>query len=515
MSTANQRIAKNTGYMYVRLFTMTVIGLYTSRLVLEILGVSDFGLFAVVGGVLAMFTFISGSLSKATARFLNTEMGRPDGNTNATFNICLLLHCLLALVVALLAETIGLWYVLHKLNVAAGKMDDALIVYHISIATACLGIINSPYQSLFGAHERFGFLMVVDTVNSFLRLGCILLLTLYEGPYALRLYAVIFSLTTINTFIVYHLYAHKAWHTTVRLRFVRGWQQYKEVLVFNNWNMLATIAYMARTSGADLLINAFFNTAVNGAFAISKTVNTYVADFSTKFDGASAPQVIQAYAAGNKPRYTYLCNKLGRFTILLFELLCFPMLIELGFLLHLWLGQVPEGAVEFTRLNIIIGGVSVTCGGIYNLINATGRIKWFKIEISVLMVLCLPVGYVLFRQGYPATTLLVLFILADATARVIQLILMRRLLGFDSWQYVRQAYFRPGIIALLMSMALYGYAQLGITAPIYRLCGIAACFALTAALVWTIGLTQGERQKVMTITKRRLIRQSSSKSEIQ
>ena len=104
--------------------------------------------------------------------------------------------------------------------------------------------------------------MVVDTINSFLRLGCILLLTLYDGPYALRLYAVIFSLTTINTFVVYHLYAHKAWHTTVRLRFVKGWQQYKEVLVFNNWNMLATIAYMARTSGADLLINAFFNTLI-------------------------------------------------------------------------------------------------------------------------------------------------------------------------------------------------------------------------------------------------------------
>ena len=171
--------------------------------------------------------------------------------------------------------------------------------------------------------------------------------------------------------------------------------------------------------------------------------------------------------------------------------------------------------MEFTRLNIIIGGVSVTCGGIYNLINATGRIKWFKIEISVLMVLCLPLGYVLFRQGYPATTLLVLFILADATARVIKLILMRRLLGFDSWQYVRQAYFRPGIIALLMSIALYGYAQLGITAPIFRLCGIAACFALTAALVWTIGLTQGERQKVKTIIRQRLIRKSSSQSKIQ
>ena len=497
MTTANRRIAKNTGYMYVRLFTMTVIGLYTSRLVLEVLGVSDFGLFAVVGGVLAMFTFISGSLSKATARFLNTEMGSPGGNPNATFNICLLLHIALALIVALLAETIGLWYIENKLNVAAGKMDDALIVYHISIATACLGIVNSPYQSLFCAHERFGFLTALDIANSFVRLGCILLLALYDGPYALRLYAVIYSLTTVNTFAVYHLYAHKQWRDTVRLRYVSGWQRYREVLVFNNWNMLATMAYMARTSGADLLINAFFNTAVNGAFAISKTVNTYVADFSTKFDGASAPQIIQAYAAGDKPRYTYLCNKLGRFTILLFELLCFPMLIELGYLLHLWLGQVPDGAVEFTFYNIIIGGVSITCGGIYNLVNASGRIKWFKIEISALMLLCLPVGYVLYSLGYPPVSLLVLFIIADALARVIKLILLRRLLGFDSWQYVREAYVRPGIIALIMGAVLWAYAQLGITAPLHRLCGIALCFLLTAALIWAIGLTRNERRKIL------------------
>ena len=132
-------------------------------------------------------------------------MGSPDGNPNATFNIFLLLHIALALIVALMAETIGLWYIEHKLNVAAGKMDDALIVYHISIATACLGIVNSPYQSLFCAHERFGFLTALDIANSFVRLGCILLLALYDGPYALRLYAVIYSLTTVNTFAVYHL----------------------------------------------------------------------------------------------------------------------------------------------------------------------------------------------------------------------------------------------------------------------------------------------------------------------
>ena len=286
---ANRRIVKNTAYMYVRLFTIMVIGLYTSRLVLEILGASDYGLFSVVGGVLAMFTFISGSLTSATSRFLNVEMGKKDGDVNRIFNINVLLHVLLACIILLLAESIGLWYIYNKLNVADGKLDDAVFVYQMSILTACLGIVNTPYQSLFIAHERFRFLAVLDIANSFVRLGCILLLSLYHGDYALRLYSIIFCLTTANSFVVFHWLAWRQWEGTVKFRLVRGWKNYKEVLVFGNWNMLSTVSYMARSSGSDLLLNSFFGTAVNGAFAISKTVSQCIGTFSSNFDSASSP----------------------------------------------------------------------------------------------------------------------------------------------------------------------------------------------------------------------------------
>lgn len=495
MRSANRRIARNTIYMYARLFATMVIGLYVSRLAIALLGVSDFGLFSVVGGVLAMFTFISGSLASATSRFFNIEMGREGGDVNASFNINLLLHGAMAVIVLVLAETIGLWYICHHLNVEAGKLDEAVFVYQVSIVTACLGIINTPYQSLLTAHEKFGFLAAVDIVNSLLRLVCVLGLTLLPSA-GLRLYSLIFALTTVTTFTAYHYMAFLRWRTTIRLRFVRGWRRYREVLVFNNWNLLATMAYMANSSGVDLLLNAFFGTPMNGAFAVSKTVKTSIMNFTANFDTASAPQIVQSYAAGDRQRYTYLCNKLGRINILMFELMCFPLLVELHFVLQLWLGKVPAGAYELTFLGIIQGGIALTNGGIFNLINATGRIKWFKINVSFFFLICLPAGYWMFSMGMPYYAIVVLLIIADIAQRGVQLVLMHRLLGFNSWQYVREAYLRPAVIAVVMALTIGLRSQLTINGTVMHLFSIAATAVLSIALIYMVGLTGDERKAV-------------------
>ena len=493
MASANTRIARNTVYMYIRLITTMVIGLYVSRLAIALLGVSDYGLFSVVGGVLAMFTFISGSLASATSRFFNIEMGKKGGDVNASFNINLVLHCAMAAIVLLLAESIGMWYIYHHLNVEPGKLDDAVFVYQVSILTACLGIVNTPYQSLLTAHEKFGFLAMVDTSNSLLRLACVVGLTLLPEA-GLRLYSLIFALTTATTFVAYHYKAFIDWRDTIRLRFVRGWGRYREVLVFNNWNLLATMAYMANSSGVDLLINAFFGTPMNGAFAVSKTVKSSIMNFTGNFDTASAPQIVQSYAADDRERYTYLCNKLGRINILMFELMCFPLLMELHFVLQLWLGNVPAGAYELTFLGIIQGGIALTNGGIFNLINATGRIKWFKINVSFFFLVCLPAGYCMFSLNMPYYSIVLLLIAADIAQRAVQLVLMRRLLGFDSLQYARKAYLRPAVIAAIMAIFIYIRSQIVVDSAATHLLAIAATAVLTMILVYTIGLTSGERK---------------------
>ena len=505
ISDNNKKIAKNTIFIYFRLFTTMIIGLYSSRIVLQVLGVSDFGIFSVVGGVLAMFTFITASLGAATSRFFNVEMGKEHGDVNKIFNVNQLLHVVLAAIIFILAETIGLWYIYNKLVLPEGKLMDALFVYHVSIITVCLGIVNEPYSSLFSAHEKFGFLTTFDIANTLFRFACVLAL-LYLPGNSLRYYSIIMSLTTINTFLVFHVYAAHKWPHIIKLRFIKGWKNYKPLLSFSGWNLLSTVSFMARSSGSDLLLNSFFGTAVNGAYAISRSVNNYVGTFAANFDVASGPQIIQSYSSGNKERCNYLVNKLGRFSLLLFEVVFFPLYIELDFILHLWLGNVPDGVLTFCQINLILCGISLSCGGFSQLISASGKIKWFKIEISSFFLVCIPIGYVLFKLGYSQYSLLILFIIADLLQRAVQMVLLKTILNFDSIQYMKEAYVKPIVIAIIMSVLLFCYSYLDIPNTFVRLLSIVVCFIITTAIVYYIGLTSGEKTKVVSMLKNKILK---------
>lgn len=503
ISDNNKKIAKNTIFIYFRIFTTMLIGLYSSRIVLQVLGVSDFGIFSVVGGVLAMFTFITASLGTATSRFFNVEMGKEHGDVNKVFNVNQLLHVILAIIIFILTETIGLWYIYNKLVLPEGKLMDALFVYHVSVITICLGIVNEPYSSLFSAHEKFGFLTLFDIGNTLFRFLCVLAL-LYLPGNSLRYYAIIMSLTTINTFIVFHVYAAHKWPQIIKLRLIKGWCNYKPLLSFSGWNLLSTVSFMARSSGSDLLLNSFFGTAVNGAYAISRSVNNYVSTFAANFDIASGPQIIQSYSSGNMERCNYLVNKLGRFSLLLFEIIFFPLYIELDFLLHLWLGNVPDGVLTFCQINLILCGISLSCGGFSQLINAAGKLKWFKIEISSFFLICIPIGYVLFKLGYSQYALLVLFIVADLLQRAVQMFLLKRILNFNSLQYIKEAYVKPVVIAVVMSLFLVAHAYLNVTNAGMRLLSIIVCFIITMLAVYCIGLTSGEKIKVISTVKNKM-----------
>lgn len=492
----NRRIAKNTAFTYLKLFTSLLVGLYTSRIVLQVLGVSDLGIYSVVAGVLSLFSFIQSALKTGTSRFFNIEMGKQDGDLNRSFNVNVAMHASLALLVLLLAETAGLWYVNNILSVEAGKLADARFVFQISIVTTCLGIVNTPYVSLLSAYEEFKFISIVDIVNIFVKLILVVLLLFYKGNYALRLYSIIMCLTAINSFMVFHIYARRKWRQVIRIKPVFQWNYYKEILGFSNWNLLATLSFVFRSSGSDILINSFFGTATNGAFSIGKQVNDIVSQFSNNFNAVSGPQITQSYSSGDSDRCVYLVNKLGRFCLLLFEIIFFPLYIELNYVLTLWLGNVPEGALSFCQVYLLITGVSLTGSGIVQYIMATGKIKWFEIQCSILMILCFPLGYVLFKLGLPANSILYCFLIADILQRIIQLILMKTLLKFDSWKYVKEAYTRPFIIAVILTVLMMVYWQFRESLDINRLLVIGIFGVVTILFVYCLGFTKGERNKI-------------------
>ena len=500
----NIRIARNTAVIYVRMAVTIVVGLITSRLVLQALGASDGGIYSAVGSTVALISFITGALTATTVRFMNFEMGKADGNPNRMFNICHVIHIGGAGVLFLLLESIGLWYIHTHLNVPPGKEGDALFVFQVSTVVACLGIANVPFQSLFNVHERFATVAVVDIVNALVKLGLVIGLLYWKGN-GLRLYAVLMSVTTWICFVVYRWLCRVRWPEIIRWKPVRERKAYREVLVFNNYNLLSSASMIARSQGSNMLINAFFGTTVNAAYFYAGTVQNYVNQFIANFDTAAAPQITQNIGAGNADRSVALAERVCRICILLFLLLFIPLWSELDFILNLWLGadKIPPGTVQMCRWTLLVAAASATSAGLAQLINAYGRIKWYKIEFSVLYLGCLVAGWLLFRAGYPAYTIIVAFAVADLLSRVIQLILLRCQFGFNVGRFLKEAYLRPVIATILLFgyLALYRFLPLESTGA--KLGGILLTGCVTAAVLWLVGLKPGERKEIRRILGRK------------
>ena len=499
------RIARNTVIIYIRMAVTIVVGLVTSRLVLQALGASDVGIYSAVGSTVALVGVISGALSGTTVRFMNIEMGKADGNPNRMFNICHTVHLGGAAVILLLLESIGLWYIHAKLNVPPGKEADAMFVFQVSTVVACLGIANVPFQSLFTIHEKFGTVALVDIFNTLLKLGLVALLVLMrERPDGLRIYAVMMSASTWVSFIAYHWMSARRWPDIVRWKPVREKSAYREVMTFNNYNLLSSSAVIARSQGSNMLINAFFGTTTNAAYFYAFTLQNYVNQFVNNFDSASAPQITQNVGAGQVETATRLARRSCRICLLLFLLLFFPLWSELEFLMGLWLGsKMPPETVVMARWTLLIAAVATSAAGLGQLINAFGRIKWYKIEITVLFMLCLPAGYILFKQGAPAYTILTCFVVSDFLSRIIQFILLRVQFRFDVFRFLRHAYFRPLVISILMGGYLLLYRTITLTGPWQHLAGFVATGLVTAAVIGFVGFSREERRKAIAFISRK------------
>lgn len=493
---SNKRIAKNSLIVYLRLFVTTIVGLFTSRFVLQALGASDYGLYGVVGGVVAIFAVVSGAMSSTTIRFLNIEIGKKDGDPNKTFNICQVTHILFAVLVFILAETIGMFYILKYLKVEPGRLDDAIFVFQISTIVACVGIINVPYQSVFIAKEKFMHIAIIDIINSLVKLICVALL-LYYGGNRLRLYAIIMSLATLFSFIAYHYLDFRYWPELVKWKLFKNPKEYKEVLVYNNYTLLSSIALIGRSQGSNMLINFFFGTVVNGAFGIARTVQGFVEVFTVNFDQAAAPQITQSVGRGDMSRASSLSHRVCRFCQLLSLLVVFPLFIEMETVLQIWLGSVPEYTVSFCRIVLITVFVASTGGGLLRLKDALGKIKWFMLTYSFWYFLTLPVGYLVFRKGYPPSSILVLFVITDIICRVTQFVLMKRVYDYDIIDFCKKAFPRPALILCFMSLYAVFYLKIPKYSIGFHLFGLIISFFIGALLIWLIGITKSERKTII------------------
>lgn len=492
----NKRIAKNSIILYVKLLVNIILGLIISRYVLQALGASDFGLYNVVAGVLTMITFLSSSMSETTTRYINFEIGKADGNVTNIFNTCQIIHILLALSILILAETVGVYYVKNILNVAPGMKGTAMFVFQISTISACLGIINAPYQGLLVAKENFAAMARIEIFNTILKLIFVLLLFLINDN-RLRIYAIFMAILTIVLFGRYHYICLKRWPAIVKWNTDGIKRNFKEILFFNNYNILASGSQMVKDHGANLLINYFYGTIVNAAYSIAFVILSYINLFMNSFGYAAAPQITQNISKGNNQRSDSITIKIGKTCIIMAMIAIFPILSESEFVLQLWLGKIPPYTVDFVRLILILAIVGASSAGVVQVINGMGKIKWFKIQFAILCFSTIPIIIYYFRNNASPTVVLKLFIAVEIISRIIQLILLKLIYGYNSWHFVKQAYLRPMIIALITMCLIY---LLHLFMPISNLCKIINILIVlisTLILSFYIGFSKTEQKWIL------------------
>jgi len=500
MKTDNTRIVRNTLIIYIRMVFIILIGILCTRYVLAALGKSDYGLYNVVGGLIAMLGFLSTAMSTTTRRFINIEMGKSDGNPNRIFNICLTVHIGLAVIILLFAETIGMFYIHHWLNVDPDKLGDAVFVFQISTISACLSIINLPYQSLMESFEKFFQTSLIDIVSNVFRLVMVIFLLGYRGN-GLRLYAVIMVAMTFLSMVLYHLYCSRHWPSIIRWSPQKGRQTYREVISFNNYTALSAAAYIARTQGSTLLVNYFFGTIVNSALAVAYQLEQFSVTSVNRITNAAAPQITKNYSGGNTDRSLDLVYKTSRFMALLMTVIVFCAYVEIDFLLSLWLKDVPEGAVTFTKWTLLSALVRSFMGGTQTLEQATGKIKWFQIWNSAMSLACLPLGFVAYRLGAPVVTVIQLYIAYAIMYRLVEFSLLRRLIGFDVWRYFSNSYIKPLAVVLIMAIFLLLYNNFvpGDMSMAGHLLGIIITFVVVSVLTFLVGMYGSERRSVINL----------------
>lgn len=447
----NRKIFENSSILYIRLIIITIVGLFSSRLVLQSLGASDFGLYNVVGGIVVMMGILNTAMLSTSFRYIAFETGKGNAEgVNQVFNISLVLHACLALFVVLLAETLGTYYIHHFLNVPADRISDAIFVFRFSVLATVFSIFSIPFQGLITAQEQFSVRSSIEVISVLLRLAAAASL-LYYGANRLRLYAILTASVIAMASILYIVYCRRKYTSIVSWNFQTDKNKYREMVGFSGWVMLGAAACIGKVQGAALIINVFFGTILNASFGIANQVNQLVLMFTQNLGQAAIPQITKSYSSGNSDRTIQLVCYMNKYSFFLMLLPALPILLETNFLLHLWLGQVPEYTTLFCQLMICNALIDCLSAAIPAAIQASGRIKYFQIIQSAVSLFGLPVAYMLFKLNYPPYTIIVVYILAAIVNVVVCQVLLKRLINFDVKRFFKVSYLKILYVVVCVS----------------------------------------------------------------
>lgn len=496
ISESNKRIAKNTLYLYLRMFVFLIMGLFTARVTINALGVSDYGLLNVVGGVMGFIGYFSTLLSSGTSRYLTVGLGKGDMNElKKIFSACGTLHLGMALATLLIGETIGLWFVNYKLVIPPDRMFAANYIYQLSLLGAFLGVTQSPYMASVIAHEKmstFAFMSIFDVAFKLI----IVCLLLYVDTDKLMMLSTFYTVTGIMTFLMYRIYCLRKFEEC-SMRLLWDKKLSKDIWNYVGWNSIGSFAYMANNQGITVVLNLFFSTVVNAARGIAATVSTNIYNFVYNFQTAVRPQITKLFAVGDFEKMNKLICNSAKYSSYLLIIIGLPVFIETEYLITLWLGQVPTYVVAFIRITLIemlLKSIDLPVG---DGIQAVGKMKLPNITSAFVYLSVLPTIYVALVLGASPVLAYIITCMAYPFALVCDLWILRKYSGFNILFYCRDILLRISVIIILSSV-LPTFITLSMPFGFLRfLLSVVVCVICSCIIIFYLGLNKNMRTKVV------------------
>lgn len=510
MATNKKTIAKNTMMLYFRMILVMCATLYTTRIVLKNLGVEDYGIYNVVAGIVSMFAFLNSSMAGATQRFMSFELGINDEKRiNMVFCQSVIIHFLIAIIILILAETIGLWFVYNKLTIPDNRFVAAIWVYQIAILSFLFQVINVPYHASIIAHEKMNIYAWVSILDVALKLGIAYAISV--TPYdALISYSILILLTNVVMFLFYKIYCNSHFKEC-RFHFRIDKVKFREMFSFAGWNIVGNMANAFRMQGSNILLNLFFGPAVNAARGVAQQVDGAVAHFVTNFQTASNPQIVKTYALKEYDKSVRLVCQCSKFSFFLMILIGFPIFFQADYILSVWLTEVPPYTIIFVRLILLNGILDSLSRAIIVYIKAIGNIKWYMIIQGGFYLLTLPVIYVFLKLGYSPVSSMLIILVFTFLGTFLRLFVVNRIDGsFSVKKYFKMVLWPAFLVGSISYAFCTIFSHFFSTLSIFQLITNSIVMLLfTTVPLWLLGIEKSEKSYIISLLSKILKRRIS------
>lgn len=505
----NKRIAKNTMFLYIRMAVIMLVQLYTSRVILQTLGVEDYGIYNIVGAVVVSLSFITGPLSSATQRFLSFELGKKNTERiKDIFSMSLMVYAILSLLVLILAETIGLWFLNNKMEIPPERLYAANWVFQCSILTFIINILNTPFNSAIIAYEKMSFYAYISIFEALARLAVVYFLLLTSSD-KLIVYGILIVAVTLSVTTLYKFYCKKQLKD-IKTHRVKDKQLLKQLLSFSGWSLFGAVANMSADQGLNLLLNLFFGVTVNAAMGVANQVSAAVNQFVTNFQTAFRPQIVKSYAEGNMEALHLLICRSSKFSFLLLFMVVCPVYFNIDYILQLWLGaNVPQYTADFCRLILVYALIESLSAPLWMTVQATGKIKKYQLCISSLISTNIVLSYLLLKytSSSPEIVLYIKCFMGFIYLST-RVYFMKIKISLSVYLFLRQVIMPITLISATSITALNLLYSTFNQIHISIILTSASFICLYALLLYALALNKDERRKISSYIKNKLSQNS-------